>query len=480
MAEAAATAAPAIPGAWTKHVTCRYFMHGLCKEGINWRYSHDLNTSQPAAAMICKFFQKGNCVFGDRCRDLVLRDLVLRDLVLRDLVLRDLVLRDLVLRDLVLRDLVLRDLVLRDLVLRDLVLRDLVLRDLVLRDLVLRDLVLRDLVLRDLLLSSSPSPLALSSSPSPLPLSSSPPPSSDPVKSEGSGMSPLMEREKDVAGDDKELRKTLCPYAAMGECRYGLNCAYLHGDVCDMCGLQVLHPSNDAQRSEHTKACIEAHEKDMELSFAIQRSKDMQCGVCMEVVFDKANPSERRFGILSNCCHCYCLKCIRKWRSAKTFESKIIKSCPECRITSNFVIPSEYWVEDKEDKQKLIQKYKDGMGTKACRYFDQGRGTCPFGSNCFYKHAFPDGRLEEPQRRSAGCNGRNRNSRRTPLWDLFEERENSSDSLDNEDEEMVTFELSEMLLMLLATGTDDIDVTDSEDEWDLFHEELDDIYEIYL
>uniref|UniRef100_A0A8C7N5G5 RING-type E3 ubiquitin transferase n=1 Tax=Oncorhynchus kisutch TaxID=8019 RepID=A0A8C7N5G5_ONCKI len=239
MAEAAATAAPAIPGAWTKHVTCRYFMHGLCKEGINCRYSHDLNTSQPAAAMICKFFQKGNCVFGDRYL----------------------------------------------------------------------------------------------------------------VKSEGSGMSPLMEREKDPAGDDKELRKTLCPYA-------------------------VLHPSNDA--------CIEAHEKDMELSFAIQRSKDMQCGVCMEVVFDKANPSERRFGILS----------------AKTFESKIIKSCPECRITSNFVIPSEYWVEDKEDKQKLIQKYKDGMGHVV--YFDRVGATCPFGSNCFYKHAFPDGRLEEPQRRPAG------------------------------------------------------------------------------
>ncbi|XP_035760176.1 probable E3 ubiquitin-protein ligase makorin-1, partial [Neolamprologus brichardi] len=110
------------------------------------------------------------------------------------------------------------------------------------------------------------------------------------------------------------------------------------------------------------QACIEAHEKDMEISFAIQRSKDMMCGVCMEVVFEKVNLSERRFGILSNCNHCYCLKCIRKWRSAKQFESKIIKSCPECRITSNFVIPSEYWVEDKDDKQKLIQKYKDGMG----------------------------------------------------------------------------------------------------------------------
>lgn len=51
----------------------------------------------------------------------------------------------------------------------------------------------------------------------------------------------------------------------------------------------------------------------------------MMCGVCMEVVFEKTNPSERRFGILSNCSHCYCLKCIRKWRSAKQFESKIIK-----------------------------------------------------------------------------------------------------------------------------------------------------------
>ena len=62
------------------------------------------------------------------------------------------------------------------------------------------------------------------------------------------------------------------------------------------------------------------------------------------------------------------------------------RSCPECRITSNFVIPSEYWVEEKEEKQKLIQKYKEAMSNKACRYFDEGRGSCPFGGNCFYKH----------------------------------------------------------------------------------------------
>ncbi|XP_029016636.1 probable E3 ubiquitin-protein ligase makorin-1 isoform X2 [Betta splendens] len=395
MAEAAAafTESSTVTGGWTKHVSCRYFLHGLCKEGDNCRYSHDLTNSKPVA-MICKFFQKGNCMFGDRCRFEHCKPPQNEELP-----------------------------------------------------------------------NSQTVPLPSMSQVS----------LSDPEQCRtppGPGAKDWANAAEFVPGQ---------PYCGrVGECRYGINCAYLHGDVCDMCGLQVLHPTDSNQRSEHTKACIEAHEKDMEISFAIQRSKDMMCGVCMEVVFEKANPSERRFGILSNCSHCYCLKCIRKWRSAKQFESKIIKSCPECRITSNFVIPSEYWVEDKDDKQKLIQKYKDGMGSKPCRYFDEGRGTCPFGSNCFYKHAFPDGRLEtaQPPRRQTGSNSRSRNSRRTPLWDIFDERE-STDSFDNEDDDMVTFELSEMLLMLLAAGTDD-EVTDSEDEWDLFHEELDDFYEIYL
>lgn len=70
---------------------------------------------------------------------------------------------------------------------------------------------------------------------------------------------PLIEELDCDAGVDKEaLRKQLCPYAAVGECRYGINCAYLHGDVCDMCGLQVLHPTDSSQRSQHTKVTIMA------------------------------------------------------------------------------------------------------------------------------------------------------------------------------------------------------------------------------
>lgn len=95
----------------------------------------------------------------------------------------------------------------------------------------------------------------------------------------------------------------------------------------------------------------------MEISFAIQRSKDMMCGVCMEVVFEKVNPSERRFGILSNCSHCYCLKCIRKWRSAKQFESKIIKWVFQIQNSRSFPgIPmfDHYVVSSSKEECRLI------------------------------------------------------------------------------------------------------------------------------
>lgn len=93
--------------------------------------------------------------------------------------------------------------------------------------------------------------------------------------------------------------------------------------------------------------CLLAFEADMEKAFAVQLSQDkvgvgraggagapsrtnccgpvQVCSICMEVVVQKVNPSERRFGILSSCCHVFCLACIRKWRCTRNFSNKIIK-----------------------------------------------------------------------------------------------------------------------------------------------------------
>ncbi|XP_054844688.1 E3 ubiquitin-protein ligase makorin-1 isoform X3 [Eublepharis macularius] len=291
-------------GCWTKQVACRYFMHGVCKEGDNCRYSHDLYTSQ--SAMVCRYFQRGCCAYGDRCRYEHTKPLKREEVTTVSPAAKTYPSAS-----------------------TDMTPAPGTLEassgetEIEEKDLAAAGAGAEDWVNAVEFVPGQPycGRAAPSSTEAPL-----------------QGM--VIEEEYEKQQTNLEMKKQLCPYAAVGECRYGENCVYIHGDVCDMCGLQVLHPADAAQRSLHIKSCIEAHEKDMELSFAVQRSKDMVCGICMEVVYEKANPSERRFGILSNCNHTYCLKCIRKWRSAKQFESKIIKSCPECRITSNFVIPT--------------------------------------------------------------------------------------------------------------------------------------------
>ncbi|XP_075809490.1 E3 ubiquitin-protein ligase makorin-1 isoform X4 [Microtus pennsylvanicus] len=291
-------------GGWTKQVTCRYFMHGVCKEGDNCRYSHDLSDSPYGA--VCKYFQRGCCVYGDRCRYEHSKPLKQEEVTATDPSARP-----------------------------SLAASSLSSGVGALAEMNPGEAESRHPNFAAVGAGSEDWVNAIEFVPG-QPYCGRTAPSCTEVPLQGSVTKEESEKEPAAV----ETKKQLCPYAAVGECRYGENCVYLHGDSCDMCGLQVLHPMDAAQRSQHIKSCIEAHEKDMELSFAVQRSKDMVCGICMEVVYEKANPSERRFGILSNCNHTYCLKCIRKWRSAKQFESKIIKSCPECRITSNFVIPT--------------------------------------------------------------------------------------------------------------------------------------------
>jgi len=43
----------------------------------------------------------------------------------------------------------------------------------------------------------------------------------------------------------------LCPYFLMGLCRYGEECTYIHGDVCDLCSQPCLHPMDQIQRLKH-------------------------------------------------------------------------------------------------------------------------------------------------------------------------------------------------------------------------------------
>lgn len=70
-----------------------------------------------------------------------------------------------------------------------------------------------------------------------------------PVKSYAKAVDPNAGQSFKIAHSTSQI----CPYYYMGSCRYGEECTYIHGDVCELCGLNCLHPTDEAQRDEHNQ-----------------------------------------------------------------------------------------------------------------------------------------------------------------------------------------------------------------------------------
>ncbi|XP_028925284.1 probable E3 ubiquitin-protein ligase makorin-1 isoform X2 [Ornithorhynchus anatinus] len=128
------------------------------------------------------------------------------------------------------------------------------------------------------------------------------------------------------------------------------------------------------------------------------------CGICMERVLGKLRPEERLFGILPNCPHPFCLSCIRAWRRRRgDFPASVVKSCPQCRVHSSYLIPHDQWVEETSEKELLVQSFTARTRLIPCKFFLRGRGRCPFDATCIYLH----------QPRPPGARPRSRGS---PPW----------------------------------------------------------------
>jgi len=267
-----------------------------------------------------------------------------------------------------------------------------------------------------------------------------------------------------------------CPeHSQTGVCSVqssGLVCIYMkHGDQCPICTLYLLDPSNPSDG--HMEKCNRKHEEDLELSCKIQDSENQACTICMEIVWQKLDKSHRRFGILENCEHCFCLGCVREWRATSMADTSAIRGCPECRVESFFVIPSEYFVKG-EEKELLIDNYKIALSQKECKYFKKGRGECPFGTSCFYKHMFADGTLQDrSEKKTIRFNQDGARINLLPSHPLFEmlRDELTNINLLNGGLTADQFELDAEMLQLLEMFGDDNGVSDVTDESDYDYED---------
>lgn len=180
----------------------------------------------------------------------------------------------------------------------------------------------------------------------------------------------------------------LCRYHIDGICRYGDDCRYLHGTRCNTCGKNAVHPENEEEAQRHIDSC----EKEQERKNRVALCAEVECGIC----YESTVANGRKFGLLQNCDHAFCLSCIREWRgseSAGTFGREAVRVCPVCRTESFLVIPSDTYESDPDARAALLNSYKAKLATIACKYFDRGRHECPFGGSCLYEHRDANGNL---------------------------------------------------------------------------------------
>jgi hypothetical protein len=143
-----------------------------------------------------------------------------------------------------------------------------------------------------------------------------------------------------------------------------------HITRCDPCAKFCLINENDEfnfyhQQDETHKQLEKIHSQRQE------RSRDKLCGICNDEVISKQNfngdllPSiDRRFALFEKCNHTFCLKCIEAWMMTGT--------CPVCTTTSNYVIPSEYWIECEKEKNEYFEQFKSRISERDSRDFKIG------------------------------------------------------------------------------------------------------------
>lgn len=183
---------------------------------------------------------------------------------------------------------------------------------------------------------------------------------------------------------------------------FGQRCQYAHGERCNDCQLFVLHPWDDVQARKHGETCrpvrspvsssTSPHHAEGGTATA-DPCAEQACSICLEPLLalqgtstagssSGASSSYRsppRFGLLPNCAHVFCLSCITDWRASHNTDDptdftqpaaapkSTVRSCPNCRVLSYFVIPSAVLPVSDAHRLQIIEQYKQTRMAIPCK-----------------------------------------------------------------------------------------------------------------
>ncbi|KAK8790839.1 hypothetical protein WA158_005470 [Blastocystis sp. Blastoise] len=181
-------------------------------------------------------------------------------------------------------------------------------------------------------------------------------------KSTGSTATAASSLEKDTTTVDANFvnGRPICKYFQRGHCMRGSSCHFAH----------VLPSQVNLEDTGYTSS----------------EFMEFKCPLCNNNVISQG----KRFGLMESCSHVFCLNCIKNWRQAHKGDPNL-RCCPICHNDSYFVIPSNTPIMNETIKQQIIKDYKKNMSSIPCKFFNHGKGQCPFGSSCFYSHKDSEG-----------------------------------------------------------------------------------------
>ncbi|KAG8198985.1 hypothetical protein JTE90_001785 [Oedothorax gibbosus] len=123
------------------------------------------------------------------------------------------------------------------------------------------------------------------------------------------------------------------------------------------------------------------------------------CELCTDVVSKRIGFENRRFGILENCDHVFCLTCIRAYRHLALSQKlpkedtdckscteepqpQTLVACPVCGADSGVVVSSWFQMAGPDSRTAYVVKFKEDMKTISCPWYRCGQGQCMYPEKC--------------------------------------------------------------------------------------------------